>query len=184
MVVSVDGYVNGPGGEFISPAWSPDLDAWAAEAAGRFDTLLFGRAAWAEMAAYWMAAETDPGTPPPARALARFMNGSRKIVFSRTPQDTSAWTNSALADADVATVVAREKQRPGKDIAVFPGARFAQTALAAGVVDELSLLIVPELFGHGTRLFEGHALRRRLTLKQTRTMDTGAVLAQYAVDPA
>lgn len=184
MVVSVDGYVNGPGGEFIPPAWSPDLDAWAGEVAARFDTLLFGRAAWAEMAAYWPTAETDPGTPPPARALARFMNGARKIVFSRTLRDTSTWANSTLADADVAAVVAREKERPGKDIAVFPGARFAQTALAAGVIDELSLLIVPELFGHGTRLFEGHALRRRLTLKQTRTMDTGAVLAHYTVDPA
>ncbi len=27
MVVSVDGYINGPGGEFIPPAWSADLDA-------------------------------------------------------------------------------------------------------------------------------------------------------------
>ncbi|MGJ3261772.1 MAG: dihydrofolate reductase family protein [Salinarimonas sp.] len=184
MVVSVDGYTNGPGGEFIPPAWSPDLDAWAAQAAARFDTLLFGRAAWAEMAAYWPAAETDPSTPPPARSLARFMNAARKIVFSRTLRDTSPWTNSTLADADVRTVVAREKARPGKDIAVFPGARFAQTALAAGVVDELSLLTIPELFGHGTRLFEGHALRRRLTLKHSRALDTGAVLTQYVIAPA
>jgi dihydrofolate reductase len=64
---------------------------------------------------------------------------------------------------------------------IFAGARFAQTALAAGVVDALSILVVPELFGHGTRLFEGHALRRRLTLIGTRSMDTGAVLVRYDV---
>ena len=181
MVLSVDGYTNGPGGEFIPPAWSADLDQWAAQVATRFDTLLYGRVAWAGMAEYWPGAEIDPATPPSARDLARFMNATRKIVFSRTLQDASRWANSEIADADVATVVAREKAKPGKDIAIFPGARFAQTALAAGVVDELSLLTIPELFGHGTRLFEGHALRRNLELVEIRVMDTGAVLTRYKV---
>ena len=181
MVVSVDGYINGPGGEFIPPAWSADLDEWAAQVANRFDTLLFGRAGWAGMADYWSAAETDPATSPAARDLARFMNGTRKIVFSRTLPDAGRWINSEVADADVATVVAREKAKPGKEMAILPGARFAQSALAADVVDELSLLTIPELFGHGTRLFEGHGLRRDLELVHTRVMDTGAVLQQYAV---
>ena len=181
MVVSVDGYINGPGGEFIAPQWSADLDAWASEVAARFDVLLYGRAAWEGMAAYWPNAETDPATPPAARDLARSMNGVRKIVFSRALQDAGRWTNSEIADADVGAVVAREKAKPGRDIAIMPGARFAQTALSADVVDELALLVIPELFGHGTRLFEGHALRRRLTLSETRVMDTGAVLLRYKV---
>jgi dihydrofolate reductase len=182
MVVSVDGYINGPGGEFIGPEWSGDLDAWASEVATRFDTLLYGRAAWEGMAGYWPDAETDPATPHPARDLARFMNGARKIVFTRTLQDVSRWANSEIATGDVAAIVAREKGRPGRDIAIFPGARFAQTALAAGVVDELALLVIPELLGHGTRLFEGHALRRRLKHAETRVMDTGAVLQRYKVE--
>jgi dihydrofolate reductase len=181
MVVSVDGYINGPGGEFIGPAWSADLDDWAGTVPARFDTLLFGRAAWEGMARYWPSAETDPDTPDAARKLAGFMNGARKIVFSRTLQDVGAWANSHLADADVATVVACEKTGPGGDIAIFPGARFAQTALAAGVVDELALLVIPELFGHGTRLFEGHGLRRNLALAEAQIMDTGAVLQRYHV---
>lgn len=182
MVLSVDGYINGAGGEFIAPAWSRDLDAWTDEMPHRYDTLLYGRAAWQEMAAYWPRAEIDPTTPAPARALAQFMNGARKIVFSRTLTDASAWAQSDIADADVATVVAREKAKAGKDMVIFAGARFAQTALAAGAVDALSILVVPELFGHGTRLFEGHALRRRLTLTETRRMDTGAVLLRYDID--
>lgn len=181
MVVSVDGYINGPGGEFIAPTWSADLDAWTAGHAARYDTMLFGRAAWESLADYWPAAETDPDTPPAARDLARFMNASRKVVFSRTLQDAGKWANSEIADADVATIVAREKTRPGKDMVIFAGARFAQTALAAGVVDELSLLVIPELFGHGTRLFEGHVLRRNLEFVETRPMDTGAMLTRYIV---
>jgi dihydrofolate reductase len=181
MVVSVDGYINGAGGEFIAPAWSADLDAWTAGHVARYDTLLYGRAAWEAMADYWPNAETDPETPPAARDLARFMNRTRKIVFSRTLQDAGKWANSEIADADVASVVSREKARPGKDMVIFAGARFAQTALAAGVVDELSLLVIPELFGHGTRLFEGHALRRNLALVEARTMDTGAMLLRHQI---
>jgi len=179
MVVSVDGYINGAGGEFIPPAWSSDLDAWTADHPARYELMLFGRAAWESLADYWPGAEIDPETPPAARNLARFMNGTRKIVFSRTLQDGRKWANSEIADADVATVIMREKAQPGKDMVIFAGARFAQTALAAGAVDELALLVIPELFGHGTRLFEGHALRRNLELVETRIMDTGAVLTRY-----
>ncbi len=74
---------------------------------------------------------TDPETASAARDLPSFMNGTRKIVFSRTLQDAERWASSEIADADVATVVAREKVRPGKDIVIFAGARFAQRALAA-----------------------------------------------------
>jgi len=116
MVLSVDGYINGPGGEFIPPAWSSDLDAWTDEMPHRYDTLLYGRSAWVEMAAYWPRAEVDPATPAPARELARFMNSARKIVFSRTLTDARAWANSEVADADVATVVERERVRAGKNM--------------------------------------------------------------------
>jgi len=102
-------------------------------------------------------------------------------VFSRTLQDAGKWASSEIADADVATVVGREKAQPGKDMVIFAGARFAQTALAAGAVDELSLLVIPDLFGHGTRLFEGHNLRRTLKLVESKVMDTGAVLQRYQV---
>jgi dihydrofolate reductase len=41
-----------------------------------------------------------------------------------------------------------------KDVLVH-GAGIAQLALAAGVLDELELHVVPVLFGQGRRLFEG-----------------------------
>jgi dihydrofolate reductase len=181
MVVSVDGYTNGPGGEFVPPAWSADLDAWAAQCAARFDTLLFGRVAWQGMADHWQATEGDPAASPAARDLARFMNGVRKVVFSRTLGSAQAWRNSEIAPGDPGSVIKRLKAEPGREIGLLASARLAQTALAADVVDELALLVIPELFGHGTRLFEGHALRRNLALIETRVMDTGAVQTRYRV---
>lgn len=182
MVVSVDGYTSGPGGEFIPPDWSSDLDRWTFDMIDRFDTLLYGRAAWQEMAAFWPRAERDPETPEPQRKLAVFMNGARKIVFSRSLTDAGAWANSVIADTGVAEVVDREKAKQGKDMVIFAGAKFAQTALQADVVDEVWLLTIPRLFGHGARLFEGHGLRRVLRLTELRAMDTGAVLTRYVLD--
>jgi len=40
MVLSLDGYVNGPGGEFIAPDWSAQMDAWTDAMPDRYDTLL------------------------------------------------------------------------------------------------------------------------------------------------
>jgi dihydrofolate reductase len=42
----------------------------------------------------------------------------------------------------------------GKDVTVMGGAQTGQQFLAAGLVDELSLHVVPVLFGGGTRMFE------------------------------
>jgi dihydrofolate reductase len=43
----------------------------------------------------------------------------------------------------------------GKDVALGGGASAAQQYLAAGLIDEMQLNVVPVLLGAGTRLFEG-----------------------------
>ena len=181
LVVSVDGYINGPGGEFIGPEWSADLDGWNERMFARFDTLIYGRTSWEKMAEFWPAAGRDKTLPAPMQRLAVFMNDSRKIVFSRPRQDISAWQNSELRAEPVGVAVESEKQRSGKDLVVFAGAIMAQSALRARLVDEIWLLTIPELFGHGTRLFEGHNLRSRLELLEEARMDTGAIFTRYAV---
>lgn len=179
MVQSVDGYIKGPGGEPLVPEWSADLDQWTFDMIERFDTLLYGRTAWQEMAGFWPDAETSLETPDAQRKLAKFMNGSRKIVFSRTLQNVGAWKNSELAQDSIAKTVEGLRESEGKDMVVFAGATFAQEAMRADLLDELWLLTVPLMLGHGTRLFEGHAMRSKLTLSEVKAMDTGAVSTRY-----
>ncbi len=181
MFQSLDGFINGAGGEFIGPEWSADLDTWTLRMPRAFDTLLFGRTSWEKMAEFWPGMEADASQPEPTREVARFMNGSRKIVFSRTLQDTSAWQNSELADAPFEEVVRREKQKDGKDMVIFAGALTAQSALRAGLADEIWLLTLPVFFGCGTRLLDGLGKRSDLSLLEVGQMDTGAVLTRYAI---
>jgi dihydrofolate reductase len=180
MVLSVDGYANALGGEFVPPAWSADMDRWTFDMIDRFDTLLYGRAAWAEMAAYWPAAEQSAESPEPHRRVARFMNGSRKIVFSRSLKDATAWTNSTIATGTVADVVRQERlSASDKDLVIFAGPTFAQTVMRENLIDEYWLLTMPKLFGGGARLFQDHALRQDLALIEARVLDTGSVLTRY-----
>ena len=59
----------------------------------------------------------------------------------------------------------------GKDVTVMGGAQTGQQFIAAGLVDELSLHVVPVLFGAGTRMFEnlgdGHITLEPLATIQT-----------------
>jgi len=43
----------------------------------------------------------------------------------------------------------------GKDVSLAGGARAAQQYLAAGLVDEMEINVVPTLLGSGERLFDG-----------------------------
>ncbi len=55
----------------------------------------------------------------------------------------------------------------GKDVGLSGGAAVAQQYLAAGLIDELQLNVVPVLLGAGTRLFEDSPTDAKLEIAQT-----------------
>ena len=58
----------------------------------------------------------------------------------------------------------------GRQNVLVHGAATAQLALAAGVLDELELHVIPVLFGQGRRLFEGLAAEQ-IELERTRILE-------------
>ena len=61
---------------------------------------------------------------------------------------------SALEQARAAAEVASKAWRVRKDVSLVGGASVAQQYLAAGLLDEIVVSVVPILLGGGTRLFE------------------------------
>jgi dihydrofolate reductase len=61
----------------------------------------------------------------------------------------------------------------GKDVVIGGGARVINQYLAAGLVDELELHIVPLVLGGGARLFDG--LGPDLALEQVRAIEAPGV---------
>ncbi len=178
MFVSLDGYIEGPNKEFIAPPWSADMDRWTAELQDSGDALVFGRVCWQGMVEYWPRAEREPSSDAEAK-LARYMNRVPKYVFSRTLESADAWSASTIVREDPATAIAELRKRPGGDIVVLGGAALAGAFMRHDLFDEYRLLVAPQLYGGGTRLFADDRPRSQLQLVEHRVMDTGAVLLRY-----
>jgi dihydrofolate reductase len=71
---------------------------------------------------------------------------------------------------DVTSAMTQAKDAAGDKNVLVHGAATAQLALAAGVLDELELHVVPVLFGQGRRLFEGLAAEQ-IALERTRILE-------------
>jgi dihydrofolate reductase len=83
--------------------------------------------------------------------------------------DISQWPLVTYVDG-VTTAMSRAKEAAGDRNVLVHGAGTAQLALAAGVLDELEIHLVPVLFGQGRRLFEGLAAEQ-IELERTRVLE-------------
>ena len=78
----------------------------------------------------------------------------RKVVASRQPLEFT-WRNSELVDGDLVEAVAALKADPGIKGILIPGSiSVVQQLLAAGLVDELRLLVHPVAARKGRKLFD------------------------------
>ena len=110
---------------------------------------------------------------------ADFINGVEKHVATSAPLDRD-WAHSSAIDGDVVELVRELKDRPGGDIGVHASIALAQTLLAAGVVEELRLVIAPTIAGRGRRLLDGLP-SIQLDLVQSVATPTGHLLVDYRV---
>jgi dihydrofolate reductase len=78
------------------------------------------------------------------------------FIYSRHEPgiDISEWPLVTYVDS-VESAMSEAKNAAGEKNVMVHGAAVTQLALAAGVLDELELHVVPVLFGQGRRLFEG-----------------------------
>jgi dihydrofolate reductase len=93
------------------------------------------------------------------------------FIFSRREPgiDVSQWPLVTYVD-DVTSAIVQAKEAAGDKNVLVHGAAVAQLALAAGVLEELELHVIPVLFGQGRRLFEGLA-PDQIELERTRILE-------------
>jgi dihydrofolate reductase len=174
MVVTLDGYTEGPNGEFDWPNVDDEFNEFAISQLNNIHTLVFGRVTYEGMASYWPTPAAIEGDP----AVAGRMNSIPKIVFSTT-LDKADWENTRLIKGNVAAAISELKQQPGKDLAVFGSSSLTVSLLEHGLVDELRVMVHPILLGAGKSLFTGLKQRVPLKLQKTTTFSSGNVLLYY-----
>ena len=83
--------------------------------------------------------------------------------------DISQWPLVTYVD-DITRAMTEAKEAAGDTNVLVHGAGIARLALAAGVLDDIEVHVVPVLFGQGRRLFEGLAAEQ-IELQRTRILE-------------
>jgi dihydrofolate reductase len=163
ITTSLDGYITGPGdgpgkglgegGErlhywvfggpwtYDQPTGEPTGEdaAWLAEAIARVGAVVGGRTTY-EAARHW--GDENPWGLP-------------FFIVTHRPQEEPEGGGFTFVSGVQEAVDKAVRAAAGKDVHVMGGGDVIRQALAAGLVDELTIIIAPVVLGAGKRLFEG-----------------------------
>ena len=169
MLMSVDGVAESP--EHFLFDFDEVMEANLGDVIGTQDTVLLGRKMYEEWSQYWPASDDQP--------FADFINNVQKYVATATPLPRQ-WTNAESIQGPVHDFVRELKVGDGADIGVHGSISLTQSLLAAGLIDELRLLVAPRVVGSGRRLFEDD-VAYSLELIQCTGSPSGSLLIHYRV---
>jgi dihydrofolate reductase len=176
LFISADGVAE------IDPAWhfpyfDENMGRAVTEDYATSDVLLIGRETYDSFAGAWpdreAAGEADA-------AMAKQLGDMRKVVVSRQPLEFS-WRHSELVDGELVAAVEALKADPAVGGVLVPGSiSVVQQLLAAGLVDELRLLVHPVAARKGRRLFDDGDAPYHLSVLRTEAFPTGVIRVIYA----
>jgi dihydrofolate reductase len=176
-ITSLDLYVNDADGNFDWAAPDEEVHAFVNDLERPVGTYLYGRRMY-EIMTYWQDAPDDETENPVSRDYARIWRAADKVVYSSTLLGTSTPRTRLETHFDPAAV-RNLKTISSKPIGIG-GASLAASAIAAGLVDEIHLILVPTIVGGGTRALPD-GVRATLTLLDERRFASGFVWLRYGV---
>ena len=168
-LLSLDGVAERPDSFFAH--WDEVMDANLAAVIAAQDAVILGRRSYTEWAQFWADSQIQP--------FAAFINGVTKYVATSAPLDQD-WANATAIDGGLTEFVRDLRQQRGGDVGVHASISVAQALLAAGVVDELRLVIAPSIVGRGRRLLDGLPPIQLESIR-SKTSPAGYLLADYRV---
>jgi dihydrofolate reductase len=174
LFISLDGVVEAPN-EWHFPYFNDEMGAAVAATLGAVDTMLFGRKTYDSFAGAWpereAAGQEDAG-------FAKALGDARKIVAS-TKKLEFTWRNSEQLEGDLVASVTALKNEPGGGIGMSGSPSVVRQLLAAGLVDELHLLVHPIAIRKGIRLFDEGDTPIPLRLISSQAFTTGVLNLVY-----
>ncbi|MGN7782552.1 dihydrofolate reductase family protein [Mycolicibacterium sp. 22603] len=182
LFISLDGVVEAPD-QWHFPYFNDEMGAAVDAQLGSAETILLGRVTYDSFIGAWPQREADGGEDA---EFARKLGDTRKIVVSRQtlsfgPGGNYDWRNSEQLRGDLLSGARELKAQPGGDIAIAGSVSVVRELLAAGLLDELHLLVHPVVVGTGARLFrDGDAVA--LKLLSSSAFRTGVVHSVYTSD--
>ena len=164
LAVSLDGYIEGPNGEFD---WCfTEQDYGMSDFFKRIDSVFYGRKSYQLVLS--METEAPPGFPK-----------LKEYVFSNSLDRVRE--GAVLINDDIKTEVEKIKNDKGKDIWLFGGAELISSLVNLQLVDEIILAVHPVILGAGKALFKDISNRTWLTLTDHKIYPDGLVFLTYLI---
>jgi dihydrofolate reductase len=175
LFIALDGVVEAPD-QWHFPYFNEEMGLAVDATLGQADTLLFGRVTYDSFAGAWPERELAGEEDAP---LAKKLGDVRKIVASRRPLEFT-WRNSEQLQGDLIETVTALKNEGEGTIGMSGSVSVVRQLLAAGLLDELHLLVHPIAVRTGMRLFDEGEPSIPLTLLSSQTFSTGVLNLVYA----
>jgi len=181
MMVSLDGFFEGPDHDLSWHQVDDEFNIFAAKQMQEAGAILFGRRTYELMEGFW------PNYKPvdeENRIIREQMDMLPKIVVSKTVKtvyETKDWQDVVLFDSVDPEEITRIKKQGSKPIVVLGSSQLSVSLLQLGLLDELRIMINPVVIGSGTRLFQGIDKKLNLKLQSTRKFKNGNILVTYHI---
>src|SRR4051794_35677903 len=174
-IASLDGYVADEHGEFQWAAPDEEVHSFVNALERPVGTYLYGRRMYDTMV-FWETEGDGEDEPPVMHEYTAIWRAADKVVYSRTLEAPSSARTRIEREFDPVAVRALVDSEE-RDVAIG-GAELAGQALAAGVVDQVHLIVVPVIVGGGARALPA-GVRLGLELLDERRFASGFVHLHY-----
>jgi dihydrofolate reductase len=144
-LISLDGYASGPGGDVMALPFDTTFSDYNLELMRAADILVSGAVTFRAFLSYWPAVADDPAQPEVERAISRRHRELEHLVVSDslTPEETGPWRENTrvVAREEARDAIAAAKEGEGGTLLVFGSMTMWNGLLAAGLVDELHIMV-------------------------------------------
>jgi dihydrofolate reductase len=176
--ISLDGVIEDPVGmensglgDWTGPfTRGPEGDRFKDDELRGAAAVLLGRRTYEAFAAVWPTVKSD---------MADRMNALPKYLASRTTSKPE-WSNASLLGDDLVASVRDLKASVDGNILIYGSASVCHALFAAGLIDEVALMVYPVVLGRGTRLFPD-GVRIDLETIDDRPLGDGIALLRYRI---
>ena len=177
LFISLDGVVDEPQ-DWHFPYFNDEMGVAVDRQVSDSDTLLLGRKTYDSFAGAWPERETAGEEDAD---MGKALGDKRKVVVSNQNLQFT-WRNSEQLKGNLVEAVTALKNEPGADIGMSGSVSVVRQLLAAGLLDELHLLVHPIAVRKGMRLFDEGESPIPLRLVSSQTFTTGVLYLIYAPD--
>jgi dihydrofolate reductase len=184
-LISLDGYASGPGGDVMALPFDTTFSDYNLELMQAADTLVSGAATYRGFLSYWPPIADDPNQPEVERAISRRHNELEHLVVSNslTVEETAPWReNTRIVRRDEAPdAIAQAKEGEGGPLLVFGSMTTWNGLLAAGLVDELHMMVGAGVLIDGVPAFSVRPLGPMRLTGVRRLGDSNIALLLYSL---